>query len=88
MVLYLIITESSWYLPCITSSYKKKKKKKKKSRPDFLKSDLSWSSLKYSISQELLKFLMNSIHNVLPMPDNLKRWGKNVVDMKCHLCGF
>ena len=31
---------------------------------------------------------MNSTNNVLPTPDNLKRWGKSVVDMKCHLCGF
>ena len=53
-----------------------------------LKADLSWSSLMYSIPQELLKFLINSTHNVLPTPDNLKRWGKAVVDMKCHLCGF
>ena len=53
-----------------------------------LKADLSWSSLIYSIPQELLKFLMNSTHNVLPTPDNLKSGGKTVVDMKCHLCVF
>ena len=38
-----------------------------------LKADLSWSSLIYSIPQELLKFLMNCTQNVLPTPDNLKR---------------
>ena len=53
-----------------------------------LKADLGWSSLIYSIPQELLKFLMNSTHNVLPTPGNVKRWGKTVLDMKCHLCGF
>ena len=53
-----------------------------------LRAELSWSSLIYSITQELLKFLMNPTHNVLPTPDNLKRWGKTIVDMKCHLCGF
>ena len=53
-----------------------------------LKADLSWSSLLYSIPQELLKFLMTSAHNVLPTPHNHKRWGKTIVDMKCHLCGF
>ena len=31
-----------------------------------LKADPSWSSLICSIPQELLKFLMNSTHNVLP----------------------
>ena len=52
------------------------------------KADLSWNSLIYTLPQELLKFLLNSTHNVLPTPDNLKRWGKTVVDMKCVLCGF
>ena len=52
------------------------------------KADLSWNSLIYSIPQELLKFLLNSTHNVLPTSDNLKRWGKTVVDMRCCLCGF
>ena len=42
-----------------------------------LKTDLSLSSLIYSIPQELLKFLMNSTHNVLPTPDNFKRWGED-----------
>ena len=53
-----------------------------------LKADLSWNSLIYSIPQELLKFLLNSTHNVLPTSDNLRRWGKTVVDLKCCLCGF
>ena len=53
-----------------------------------LKADLSWNSLMYSIPQELLRFLLNSTHNVLPTSDNLKRWGKTVVDLKCRLCGF
>ena len=52
------------------------------------KADLSWNSLIYSIPQELLKFLLNATHNVLPTLDNLKRWGKTVVDLKCDLCGF
>ena len=53
-----------------------------------LKADLSWNSLIYSIPQELLKFLLNSTHNVLLTSDNLRRWGKTVVDLKCCLCGF
>ena len=53
-----------------------------------LKADLSWSSLIYSIPRELLKFLLNSTHNVLPTSDNLRRWGKTVVDLRCCLCGF
>ena len=53
-----------------------------------LKADLSWNSLIYSIPQELLKFLLNFTHNVLPTSDNLRRWGKTVVDLKCCLCGF
>ena len=40
------------------------------------------------LPQELLKFLLNSTHNVLPTSDNLRRWGKTVVDLKCCLCGF
>ena len=53
-----------------------------------LKADLSWNSLIYSIPQELLKFLLNSTHNALPTSDNLRRWRKTVVDLKCCLCGF
>ena len=53
-----------------------------------LKADLSWNSLIYTLPQELVKFLLNSTHNVLPTADNLKRWGKAIVDMKCALCGF
>ena len=53
-----------------------------------LKADLSWNSLIYSIHQELLKFLLHSTHNVLPTSDNLRRWGKTVVDLKCCVCGF
>ena len=52
-----------------------------------VKADLSWNSLIYSIPQELFKFLLNSTHNVLPTADNLRRWGKTAVDMKCNLCG-
>ena len=52
------------------------------------RADLSWNSLIYSIPQELLKFLLNSTHNVLPTNDNLRRWGKTVVDLRCCLCGF
>ena len=53
-----------------------------------LKADLSWNPLIYSIPQELLKFLLNSTNNVLPTSDNLRRWGKTVVDLKCCLRGF
>ena len=53
-----------------------------------LGADLSWKALIYVIPQELLKFLVNSTHNVLPTPDNLKRWGKTVVDIRCDLCGY
>ena len=50
-----------------------------------LKAGLSWNSLIYSIPQDLLKLLLNSAHNGLPTSDNLRRWGKTVVDC---LCGF
>ena len=53
-----------------------------------LKADLRWNSLIYSIPRKLLKFLLNSTHNVLPTSDNLRRWGKTIVDLKCCLCGF
>ena len=53
-----------------------------------VKADLSWNSLIYSIPQELFKFCLNSTHNVLPTSDNLRRWGKTVVDLKCCLCGY
>ena len=53
-----------------------------------LKADIRWNSLIYSIPRKLLKFLLNSTHNVLPTSDNLRRWGKTVVDLKCCLCGF
>ena len=52
-----------------------------------IRADLRWNSLIYAVPQELFKFLLNSTHNVLPTPDNLKRWGKTVVDIKCSLCG-
>ena len=52
-----------------------------------LEADLSWKALIYALPHELFKFLINSTHNVLPTPDNLKRWGKTVVDIKCSLCG-
>ena len=53
-----------------------------------VKADLSWNSLIYSIPQELLKFHLNSTHNVLPTSDNIRRWGKTNVDLKCCLCGY
>ena len=53
-----------------------------------LEADPSWNLLIYSIPQELLKFLLNSTHNILPISENLRRWGKTVVDLKCCLCGF
>ena len=53
-----------------------------------LEADLSWKALIYTLPQELLKFLVNSTHNVLPTPDNLSRWGKTMVDIKCNLCGY
>ena len=39
-------------------------------------------------SPELFKFLINSTHNVLPTPDNLRRWGKSSVDIACTLCQY
>ena len=50
--------------------------------------DLSWRAKIYYAPQEPLKFLINSTRNVLPTLDNLRRWGKAVVDVKCDLCGF
>ena len=52
-----------------------------------LEADLSWNALIYALRHELFKFLINSTHNVLPTPDNLKRWGRAIVDIKCSLCG-
>ena len=52
-----------------------------------VKADLSWNTLVYALAQELLKFLLNATHNVPPTPDNLKRWGKTVADVECHLGG-
>ena len=42
----------------------------------------------YSFSQELIKFLLNSTHNVLPTHDNLKWWRKTATDLKCSPNGF
>ena len=48
--------------------------------------DLSWSSLLYGGTGRDLKFLLASTMNVLPTPDNLRRWGNTVVDQHCKLC--
>ena len=52
-----------------------------------LEADLSWNALLCALPHELFKFLINSTHNILSTPDNLKRWGKTIVDIKCSLCG-
>ena len=53
-----------------------------------VRTDVSWNALIYAIPQELFKFLINSTHNVLPTPDNLRRWGKSSVDIACTLCQY
>ena len=40
--------------------------------------DTSWKKVLYLWSPELLAFHMNSIHDTLPSPANLKLWGKPI----------
>ena len=52
---------------------------------NIMNQDLTWKSLLYGYSPNLLSFALNSVQLTLPTPDNLKRWGKNVSG-KCELC--
>ncbi len=47
--------------------------------------DTSWKRVLYLWSPELLAFHMNSIHDTLPSPANLKLWGKTNLGL-CQLC--
>lgn len=51
-----------------------------------MNADWSWQTLVWSLSGELLKFALNASLNVLPTPDNLRRWSKTK-DAVCSLCG-
>ena len=53
---------------------------------DVMVQDLSLSSLLHGGNGRDLKFLLASTMNVLPTPDNLRRWGNTVVDQHCKLC--
>ena len=43
---------------------------------NIMNQDLTWKSLLYGYSPNLLSFALNSVQLTLPTPDNLKRWGK------------
>ena len=48
--------------------------------------DLSWQHLLHKQSDSYLKFVLNSIENTLPTPDNLKRWNQsNAGEGRCPL---
>ena len=47
--------------------------------------DTSWKKVLYLWSPELLAFHMNSIHDTLPSPANLKLWGKTNLGL-CQFC--
>ena len=47
--------------------------------------DLSWHRLMYDLSPSQLGFAMKSLVNMLPTPDNLRRWRYG--DFPCTLCG-
>ena len=54
--------------------------------PDAMFQDLSRSLLLYGGTGRDLKFLFVSTMNILPTPDNLRRWGNTVVNQHCKLC--
>ena len=47
---------------------------------------ITWKSYLWDIPQGVLKFAINAGINTLPTFDNLKRWGKRVID-RCPFCG-
>lgn len=53
---------------------------------NLMTADWSWQTLVWSLSEELLKFALNASLNILPTPDNLRRWSK-VKEATCALCG-
>ena len=51
--------------------------------------DLSWQQLLHKHSDSYLKFVLNSIENTLPTPDNLRRWNQsNACEGRCPLGCF
>jgi hypothetical protein len=48
--------------------------------------DFSWNKLTFGMSQGEFSFMVNSMHNLLPTPDNLRLWGKTEADLGCSLC--
>ncbi len=50
-----------------------------------MRRELKWSDM-WRMSPLRTKFLLNSVHDVLPTPSNLFIWGKDV-DPKCVACG-
>ena len=47
--------------------------------------DLSWKAIFCQCTDRLLKFLINVHTNILPTPDNLRRWNL-ARDSVCGLC--
>ena len=47
---------------------------------------LTWKSFMWDVPRGVLKFAINAGINTLPSADNLKRWGKRVID-RCGFCG-
>ncbi len=45
---------------------------------DMMEKDLSWKKMLYQYSDRLLRFVVNSLQNTLPTPDNLLRWNSGV----------
>ena len=48
--------------------------------------DLTWRLLLYGGTGRDLKFLLAVTQNVLPTPDNFRRWGSTIIDQHCPLC--
>ena len=54
---------------------------------NIMNQDVSWKSLIYGMSDNLLKFLLRSTTNTLETRDNLRRWGTENISTSCTLCG-
>ena len=42
-----------------------------------IETDFSWNKLTFGMSQGEFSFMVNSMHNLLPTPDNLRLWGQD-----------
>ena len=45
-----------------------------------------WDKLMNGTSDGVLRFMLSSTANMLPPPDNLRRWGVTRIDGSCPLC--